>query len=76
MRLTNAVQPFERMRHERLAGVRDVADAYVDDFGTRVEPAEDPIQIHDVDIRRVLDSLRDNMLGCDTKNAKIMCKGN
>ena len=46
MGLTNAAQQFQQMMDDRLAGVRDIADAYVHDIvvGTKVEPGEDPIK--------------------------------
>ena len=46
--IKNASQQFQQMIDDRLKGVRDVADPYVDDIliGTRVGPGENLIEQH------------------------------
>lgn len=76
MGLTNAPQQFQQMLDDRLLPVKDVADPYIDDIivGTRVEPGEDPIEKHEKDLRRLLDTLKAEKFIVDRKKCKLFVK--
>ena len=69
MGLSNASQQFQQMMEDRLAPVRDIADAFIDDVlvGTKVEEGEDLIAAHERDLRRVLEILKKEKFIIDPK---------
>ncbi len=76
MGLKNASQQFQQMIDDRLQGVKDVADPYVDDIliGTRVEPGENLMEAHERDIRRVLKVLEAEKLVAEASKSKFFVK--
>ena len=76
MGLTNAGQQFQQMMDDRLLPVKHIAHPYVDDIivGTRVEEGEDPIEKHELDLRRVLNLLKKEKLVCDAKKCRLFVK--
>ena len=72
MGLTNASQQFQMMMEDRLKGVRDIADPFIDDIiiGTQRQPGqtrEELLAQHDRDIRRVMGVLKEDRLIADVR---------
>ena len=74
MGLKNGVTIFQRVVDWCLAGVRDVASAWVDDIIVATpagESWEATVAAHDIDVRRVLDCLLRNRLVAGARGCKF-----
>ena len=77
MGLANTPQQFQEMVDWVLCDVRVMGnsgtDAYMDDIlvGTRVGEGEDLLEVHDQDLRRVLEVLKEHKLVADKKS--VIC---
>ena len=76
MGLTNTAQQFQQMMDDRLLPIKETSDAYIDDVlvGTWVEPGEDPVQKHEVDLRRTLELMREERFVADWRKCKLFVK--
>ena len=80
MGLANAPQQFQEMVGWVLRDVRVMGnsgtDAYMDDIlvGTRVEEGEDLLEVHNQDLRRVLEVLKEHKLVADKKKCHLFVR--
>ena len=72
MSMTNAPQQFQRMIDDRLEPVRDIATPYIDDILVRTTTrGEVLLVVHEMDLRRVLDVLKQDFFVVDPEKAKL-----
>ena len=76
MGLKNAPQQFQQMIDDRLAPVRDIATAFIDDIlvGTTVPEGDDLVTAHERDLRRVLEKLKEDKFVVDPGKAKLFVR--
>ena len=61
---------------DRMIPVRDIADAYIDDIldGTEVPDGQDAYALHDRDLRRLLELLKEEKLVADINKCKMFVR--